>query len=100
RLMASPIRDPLNLGSDELVTIDELIDVVEAIAGTNLGRRYNLDAPQGVRGRVSDNAEITRRLGWAPSIRLADGMERTYRWIYDRMAAHADRRGVYASDAT
>ena len=96
RLMASDIRDPLNLGSDELVTIDQLIDVVESIAGTNLTRRYNLSAPQGVRGRVSDNTEITRRLGWAPIITLSEGMEKTYRWVYDQMAAKTDRRRVYA----
>ena len=68
-----------------LVTIDQLIDVVEGIAGTKLKRRYNLSAPQGVRGRVSDNTEITRRLGWAPSVRLSEGMEKTYRWIHDQM---------------
>jgi nucleoside-diphosphate-sugar epimerase len=98
RLMASDIRDPLNLGSDELVTIDQLVDVVESIAGTKLKRRYNLSAPQGVRGRVSDNAEIRRRLGWAPSVRLADGMEKTYRWIYDEMATGTGLHRVYPFD--
>ena len=95
RLMASDIRDPLNVGSDELVTIDQLIDVVESLAGTTLKRRYNLSAPQGVRGRVSDNTEIRRRLGWAPSVRLAEGMEKTFRWIYDQMATGKNRRRAY-----
>jgi nucleoside-diphosphate-sugar epimerase len=96
KLAASDVRDPLNLGSDELVTINQLIDVVEQIAGTTLKRRYNLRAPQGVRGRVSDNTEITKRLGWAPSIRLSDGMEKTYRWVFDQMAPEKDRRRAYA----
>ena len=84
-LMASGVREPLNIGSAELVTINQLIDVVEDIAGITLGRRYNLDAPKGVRGRYSDNTRIRQTLGWAPSISLRDGMEQTYRWIYDQM---------------
>jgi GDP-D-mannose 3',5'-epimerase len=86
-LMHSDVREPLNIGSDQLVTIDELVDVVEAIAGIKLRRRYRLDAPKGVRGRNSDNTLIKARLGWAPSIRLEEGMVETYRWIYDRMRA-------------
>ena len=95
-IMASEIRDPLNLGSDELVTINELIDIVEGIAGVKLTRRYKLDAPLGVRGRSSDNTRIREELGWAPSTRLRDGMERTYRWIYGQMTTPAERRRVYA----
>jgi GDP-D-mannose 3', 5'-epimerase len=83
--MASGVREPLNIGSAELVTIDQLIDVVENIAGITLGRRYNLDAPKGVRGRCSDNTRIRQTLDWAPSVSLRDGMEQTYRWIYDQM---------------
>lgn len=75
--------DPLNLGSDELVTINGLLDIVEEIAGVKLKRTYNLDAPKGVNGRNSDNTRILHEFGWAPSIRLRDGMERTYKWIYD-----------------
>jgi GDP-D-mannose 3',5'-epimerase len=86
-LTSSQVADPLNIGSDEMVTIDELIDVVEAIAGVRLARRYLPAAPQGVRGRSSDNSQIRRKLGWAPSTSLAAGMEATYRWIYDRMVA-------------
>ena len=76
---------PVNLGSDELATIDELIDVVEQIADVRLTRVYEPDAPQGVFGRNSDNTEMLARSGWAPSIRLADGMERLYGWVYDQV---------------
>jgi nucleoside-diphosphate-sugar epimerase len=95
-LMNSDVREPINIGSDEIVTINQLIDIVEDIAGAKLERRYQLDAPKGVRGRCSDNTMIKATLGWAPSIRLRDGMERTYRWIYDQMAAPANARRVYA----
>jgi GDP-D-mannose 3',5'-epimerase len=88
-LMASEMRDPINIGSDELVTINQLIDIVEDIAGVKVKRRYNLSAPKGVRGRCSENSLIKETLGWAPSIRLRDGMERTYRWIHDQMASQA-----------
>jgi GDP-D-mannose 3',5'-epimerase len=87
RLMASNVREPLNLGSDEMVTINQLVDIVENIAGVRLRRNYVLDAPLGVRGRSSDNTLIQDLLGWAPSIRLEAGMERTYRWIHDQMTA-------------
>lgn len=73
--------DPINLGSNELVTINGLVDIVEDIAGTELTRRYNLNAPKGVNGRNSDNTLIQERLGWAPSTKLRMGMEKTYRWI-------------------
>lgn len=91
-LMASDCAEPLNVGSDELVTINELVDIVEEIAGLTLARRYNPDAPKGVRGRNSDNTLIRSRLDWAPSTRLRDGMEATYRWIYDCMAAQPRTR--------
>ena len=81
--------EPLNLGSSELVTINELVTIVEEIAGITVRRRYNLDAPQGVRGRNSDNTLIQERLGWQPAIPLRIGLEKTYRWIYDEMAAAA-----------
>jgi GDP-D-mannose 3',5'-epimerase len=94
-LMASDIREPLNIGSDELVTINQLIDIVEGIAGVKLKRRYNLDAPKGVRGRCSDNTEIMRQLGWAPSVRLQDGIAKTYEWIHDQMVTPPARRRAY-----
>jgi GDP-D-mannose 3',5'-epimerase len=86
-LMRSDVREPLNIGSDQLVTINDLVDIVERIAGIRLRRSYKLDAPKGVRGRNSDNTLIKERLGWAPSVRLEDGMLFTYRWIYDQMKA-------------
>jgi GDP-D-mannose 3', 5'-epimerase len=76
---------PVNLGSDELVSINQLVDILEEIAGVKVDREYQMDAPQGVRGRGSDNTEITRRLGWAPDTRLATGLERTYAWVYSQV---------------
>jgi len=76
---------PLNLGSDEQVTINQLTDIAENIAGIKVKRNYDLSKPQGVRGRNSDNTLIKEVLGWAPSIKLEDGMEKTYAWIYDQM---------------
>jgi nucleoside-diphosphate-sugar epimerase len=87
RLMDSNVIEPLNIGSSEMVSIDELVDIVENIAGTRLRRAYQIDAPQGVRGRNSDNARIRERLGWEPSTTLRDGLEQTYRWIYRQMSA-------------
>ena len=85
-IMASDITEPLNLGSDELVTINQLVDIVEDIAGVKLKRKYKLDAPKGVRGRNSDNTLIKARLDWVPSISLRSGMEKTYHWIHQQMA--------------
>jgi nucleoside-diphosphate-sugar epimerase len=84
-LTRSDVAEPLNIGSSELVTINGLVDLVEQIAGTRVRRRHVLDAPQGVRGRNSDNTAIVAALGWEPSTPLADGMAVTYRWIYDQM---------------
>jgi nucleoside-diphosphate-sugar epimerase len=91
-IMESDFTEPLNLGSDQLVTINQLVDIVEAIAGVKLRRRYNLDAPKGVRGRNSDNALIQCALGWAPGISLEDGLEKTYQWIYDEMTGVRAKR--------
>ena len=85
-ILASEILQPINLGSDELVTINGLVDIVEEIAGIKLKRSYNLKAPKGVNGRNSDNTLIRKLLGWEPNIRLRDGLERTYAWIYDQIA--------------
>lgn len=84
-LLHSDIIEPLNLGSTEMVTINQLVDIVEEIAGIQLKRNYNLDAPKGVRGRSSDNTLIQDLMGWAPSISLRDGMGKTYAWIYDQI---------------
>ena len=85
-LLESDVTEPINIGSSELVSINELVSIVEEIAGISLNRTYQLDAPQGVRGRNSDNTLILERLGWEPSISLHDGLERTYRWIYNQLA--------------
>jgi nucleoside-diphosphate-sugar epimerase len=87
RLVASDVLEPINIGSSQLVSINQLVDMVESIADVRLERRYNLDAPKGVRGRNSENSRIRRELGWEPGTRLEDGLERTYRWIYDEMAS-------------
>jgi nucleoside-diphosphate-sugar epimerase len=86
RLLESEIVEPINIGSSELVTINGLVDIVEAIAGVRLVRRYDVSAPKGVNGRNSDNTRILALLAWEPSTRLRDGLETTYRWIYDEMA--------------
>ncbi len=83
KIMHSNIEEPINLGSDELTTINGLVEMVEDIAGVELKHRHNLSAPKGVNGRNSDNMLIKKYLGWAPGIRLRDGMERTYRWIHE-----------------
>jgi GDP-D-mannose 3',5'-epimerase len=84
-ILGSDIEEPINLGSDESVTINQLVDIVEQIAGITLKRTYNLHAPKGVNGRNSENTLIKHYLGWAPDVRLRDGMEKTYRWIHDEM---------------
>jgi GDP-D-mannose 3',5'-epimerase len=85
-IMRSDVTEPINLGSSELVTINRLVDIVEGIAGIAVERRYDRSAPQGVRGRNSDNTLILEELAWEPGTRLEDGLERTYRWIHDRLA--------------
>jgi nucleoside-diphosphate-sugar epimerase len=87
RIMESEFSEPINLGSSQLVTINGLVDIVEGIADVKLERNYNLSAPQGVRGRNSDNALIRAQLGWEPSISLEDGLAKTYHWIYGQMTS-------------
>jgi nucleoside-diphosphate-sugar epimerase len=89
RLFESDVREPLNIGSSELVSIDELVSIVEAITNARLTRRYDLGAPKGVRGRNSDNTLIRARLGWEPQIPLRTGMASTYEWIREEIAATA-----------
>lgn len=84
RLMDSDIRIPLNIGSSEMVSINQLVDIVEGIAGIKLNRKYALDAPKGVRGRSSDNTLIKELLGWEPTIKLIDGLNKTYNWIREQ----------------
>jgi nucleoside-diphosphate-sugar epimerase len=85
-IMDSDIDEPINLGSSEIVTINGLVDLAEEIAGIKLKRTYDLNAPKGVNGRNSDNTMILEKLGWEPSIRLRDGLEKTYRWIEEQIA--------------
>jgi GDP-D-mannose 3',5'-epimerase len=82
--MNSNIIEPINLGSSEAVSINQLVDIVEDIAAIKLKRRYDLDAPKGVNGRNSDNSLIQRYLGWEPSISLRLGLEKTYAWIHEQ----------------
>lgn len=86
---------PINLGSTEKVSINELLDIVEAIAGVKLKRRYNLSAPKGVNGRNSENTLIKKMLGWEPSTPLRDGMEKTYEWIYNQIKSGASKNAAY-----
>ena len=92
RLMASDVRVPVNIGSSESVTIEQLIGLVEDIAGITVARRHDLTAPQGVRGRTSDNTFCREQLGWEPSTPLAEGLRRTYEWIEAQVLAGHDGR--------
>jgi len=87
KIMNSEILEPINLGSSEAVSINQLVDMVEGIAGIHLKRNYDLTAPQGVNGRNSDNTLIKKYLGWEPCIPLQTGLEKTYAWIYDQYLA-------------
>jgi len=91
-LMHSDVIEPLNLGSNELVSINQLVDIVEEIAGVKLKRSYDLSAPKGVAGRNSDNTLIKKYFGWEPSTRLKDGLAKTYAWIYDEIKRNAKSR--------
>jgi len=85
RLMASDYREPLNLGTDRLISINGLVDVVSKIAGKRLIKRHDLSKPQGVRGRNSDNTRLGQVLGWVPAISLEDGLKNTYKWIENEL---------------
>jgi GDP-D-mannose 3',5'-epimerase len=86
-IMNSDILDPINLGSSEAVTVNQLVDMVEEIAEVKLQRKYDLSAPKGVNGRNSDNTRIQQLLHWEPDTSLRTGLEKTYRWIYDQYLA-------------
>ena len=94
KIMASDIREPINLGSAEMVSINQLVTLVESIPGVSLKRTYTLNAPKGVRGRSSDNTMIRRLLNWEPSIALRDGLELTYAWIHDQMISGLSKDSV------
>jgi GDP-D-mannose 3',5'-epimerase len=99
RIMASDHRDPLNLGTDELVTINELVDMVASIAGKQITKRHNLSGPQGVRGRNSDNTRLRETLGWEPSIRLKQGLAVTFEWIAAQVLSRAAVSAVVSAAA-
>lgn len=86
-LMDSDIREPINIGSAELISINDLYDMMAKYAGIEITRNHDLTAPQGVRGRNSDNTLILEKLGWEPTISLEDGMAKTYDWIYEQVVA-------------
>jgi len=86
-IMDSDLSEPVNLGSATLVTIDDLVSIVEEIAGITLERRYKTDAPTGVRGRNSDNTKLRDAIGWEPNTTLRDGLEVTYHWVRDQVRA-------------
>lgn len=94
RLMASDYREPLNLGTDELVTINGLVDLVARIAGKRINKSHNLTGPQGVRGRNSDNTRLRQVLGWEPSISLEQGLRITYPWIESQVVEAEELAGV------
>jgi GDP-D-mannose 3', 5'-epimerase len=96
RIMASDYHDALNLGTDELVTINQLVDLVSEVAGKHLRKRHNLTGPQGVRGRNSDNSRLRQVLGWEPSMTLRSGLKKTYPWIEQELR----RAGRIADKAT
>jgi GDP-D-mannose 3', 5'-epimerase len=91
------IHEPINLGSSELVTINQLVDIVEGFAGVKLRRKYDLKAPKGVNGRNSDNTKIQQYLGWEPSTSLREGMSKTYAWIESEIAGAERSSAAVAS---
>ena len=93
RLMRSDVRDPLNLGQDRMISINQLVDIVAGIAGKEISKRYDLTKPLGVRGRNSDNTLLRQELKWEPGISLEDGLERTYTWIRGELVKAARLSG-------
>jgi GDP-D-mannose 3',5'-epimerase len=100
RLMASDYHEALNLGTDRLVTINQLVDLVCSVAGKKLTKRHDVSKPQGVRGRNSDNTRLNKVLGWEPSISLEAGLDVTYKWIEselkkaNRVPKHSSKAAV------
>ena len=94
RVTHSDIHEPLNLGMDTMVTVDELVDLIAEISGKSISKRHDLTKPQGVRGRNSDNTLLNEVLGWEPSISLADGLSITYRWIEEQLRENGRLAGA------
>jgi nucleoside-diphosphate-sugar epimerase len=91
RLMRSDHREPINLGQDRMISINELVDMVSQIAGKRIGKQYDVTKPQGVRGRNSDNTRLRQVLHWEPSVSLEDGLAVTYEWIAGQLAKPANQ---------
>ena len=87
KIFNSNFKDPYNLGSDEQVSINQMISIIEDIADFNVEKKYLLDKPKGVRGRSSDNTKLINDLKWSPNIKLKDGLEKTYQWIYNQISS-------------
>ena len=100
RLMRSDHRDPINLGQDRMISINELVEIVSRLAGKTIRKRYDLSKPQGVRGRNSDNTRLREVLKWEPQISLEEGLDRTYRWIADQLRGHADSAAAVTAAIT
>jgi len=100
RLTHSECLEPINIGSSELVSINQLVDIAEEIAGVKLERKYKLDAPRGVAGRNSDNTKILSYLNWEPSIKLRDGMEKTFHWIEGEFKAKYNAKTAHLSSVS
>jgi nucleoside-diphosphate-sugar epimerase len=83
--MRSDHREPLNLGQDRMLSINELVDIIAGIAGKKISKRYDLTKPQGVRGRNSDNTRLREVLNWEPAVSLEAGLETTYHWIAEML---------------
>lgn len=84
-LMQSNFHDPINLGQDRMISVNELVDIVSKIAGKTITKRYDMSKPQGVRGRNSDNTLLSKVLGWEPAVSLEAGLEKTYAWISEQL---------------
>ena len=97
RLMQSDYQQPLNLGQDRMISINELVDIVSNVAGKTIRRRHNLSAPQGVRGRNSDNTRLRQVLGWEPRISLEEGLRRTYTWIESQLRSNPQYASHFAN---
>jgi GDP-D-mannose 3', 5'-epimerase len=95
KLMRSDYEEPLNLGQDRLVRVNDLADLIASIAGVSIVKRH-IEGPQGVRGRNSDNSRLREVLGWEPAISLEDGLARTYRWVEAQVESQLENEGVDA----
>lgn len=91
-LMYSDFKEPLNIGSDELVTVNKMVDIISKIAGKKISKKYELDKPQGVRGRNSDNTLCKKVLGWAPEISLKEGLRKTYKWVAGQVGQNSSAK--------